>query len=168
MAVRAEMDHRTGRDVTRRLAHVQPASEAAQVALSERFNASLARLFPESNGHMWFKLFQAMDTDKSGRIGFNEFCKGVRQVMHVSPEDVQASKVLPFIPFPLADLSPPRLHEKVLAVRACVIAPPHASPLLLLQLAQLWRALDQDSSGFIIAGEVRAARSNLLNLTAVL
>ena len=94
MAVRAEMDLITCRNVTRRLAHIEPASEAEQVDLSERFNASLARLFPESKGHMWFKLFQAMDVDKSGRISFKEFCKGVRQVIHVRPEDVQESKVL--------------------------------------------------------------------------
>ena len=80
-ALRAEMDRHSGRDVTRRLSGVEPAPEKEVVALSKRFNKSLAHLFPESRSHMWFKLFQKMDPDESGQISFVEFQRGIREVL---------------------------------------------------------------------------------------
>jgi Ca2+-binding EF-hand superfamily protein len=109
-ALRAEMDRHSGRDVTRRLSGVEPAPEKEVVALSKRFNKSLAHLFPESRSHMWFKLFQKMDPDESGQISFVEFQRGIREVL----KDDQVPEN---------------------------------------RLEALWRALDEDSSGFMIAGE---------------
>ena len=88
--LRDQMDRISCRDVVRRLSNVRPADEADQTILSEQFNKKLAALYPEVKGHMWFKLFQAMDADGSGRICFVEFRRAIRKVLH---EDVATERV---------------------------------------------------------------------------
>jgi hypothetical protein len=107
--LRAQLDEFSCRDVTRKLAHVTPATDSEITMLSQRFNMSLAGLFPEARGFMWFRLFALLDPDCSGRVSFYEFCDGVRNI----------------------------LKEAVSNAR----------------LEALWRKLDEDGSGFIMAGE---------------
>ena len=76
--LRAQLDEFSCRDVTRKLAHVTPATDSEITELSQRFNMSLAGLFPEARGFMWFRLFALLDPDCSGRVSFYEFCDGVR------------------------------------------------------------------------------------------
>ncbi len=107
--LRAELDEFSCRDVTRKLANVTPATDSEITMLSQRFNMSLAGLFPEARGFMWFRLFALLDPDCSGRVSFYEFCDGVRDILKESVSDAR--------------------------------------------LEALWRKLDDDGSGFIMAGE---------------
>jgi len=51
--------------------------------LSIRFNQALVDLIDDPQKRSWFKLFQAMDTDRSGRISYAEFSSMVRSVLGI-------------------------------------------------------------------------------------
>jgi len=100
-----------GRDVTDRLASVETASEAQMNELSQHFNATLqAHAATRQLG--WFRFFQTMDDDGSGRIAYEELARGVREVLGLKKAQL----------------------------------PEH-------RLQSLWKALDDDASGWISCGE---------------
>ena len=66
--------------MTDRLASIETASEAEVNELSQHFNATLhAHAATRQLG--WFKFFQQMDDDGSGRIAYEELARGVREVL---------------------------------------------------------------------------------------
>lgn len=112
--MRADLDQRVGRDLTRRLREdaVEAASKAEMVELSKLMNERLATYHPAA-GRNAFTLFKQMDVDGSRRVSFKEFTTLLRDQLRLRSSDLPASK----------------LHG-------------------------LWKALDENASGFVDAGEL--------------
>ena len=111
-AMRADMAKRIGTDLTAKLADVAPASKEDVFKLSTMFNVQMIEIL---NGKQeWFLLFKAVDTDRSGRISYDELESMVRSVsgLQMSTKKLSTAK-----------------------------------------LQALWKALDEDSSGFLSTGE---------------
>ena len=70
--MKAELDKRTGRDVTAKLADVPMPDEEETKALSSIVNDAIVRLYPNPNERSLIRLFKTMDFDGSHRISFNE------------------------------------------------------------------------------------------------
>ena len=106
--MRADMAKRIGTDLTAKLADVAPASKEDVFKLSTMFNVQMIEIL---NGKQeWFLLFKAVDTDRSGRISYDELESMVRSVsgLQMSTKKLSTAK-----------------------------------------LQALWKALDEDSSGFL-------------------
>ncbi len=116
--VRRDLDERVGRDVTQRIAQMEPATDDEVEALSVMFNKRLIAQMdlPKSTSEVpsgsWYRLFRRIDLDDSGRISFAELEQMARGELG--------------------------LGQRLLPDR---------------RLKALWKALDEDASGFISAGE---------------
>ena len=82
-AARDDMDKRVGRDMNKKFAGIAPASPAAVLDLSKMINAEMAT--QPKHLRDWFRMFQKMDEDGSGRIQFPEVEDMVRQILR-APE----------------------------------------------------------------------------------
>ena len=109
--VKEENDRLSGRNVTARLAHVPRATKEETIAFSKEFNQKMARIMLPHEQE-WYRIFKAVDVDKSGRISIDEFTDIVRGSLKFSADQLPAIK-----------------------------------------LQALWKALDEDDSGWLSAGE---------------
>jgi len=78
---RAEQERRVGSDLNAKFKSIPAASDDEVKHLSERFNKAL------SNGRenlQWYELFKRVDTDRSGRISYEEFAEMVRRELEIS------------------------------------------------------------------------------------
>jgi hypothetical protein len=82
---RRESDKQVGRDMTASLAEVLPADKDSVRRLSELLNSKLT-LFPDPNTRTWYKLFQYIDHNGSGRISWYEFKGFIRTTLELSQE----------------------------------------------------------------------------------
>ena len=87
VAMRKEMDTLVGKDLTRELMEVVPAPDSEMLALAVQLNS---KLLTRDNPHnlagelsSWYKVFQAIDIDHSGRISYSEFCGMVREKLQL-------------------------------------------------------------------------------------
>ena len=77
-AVKEDIDRRTGRELTRKLADVQAARLDEVERLSKLLNEKMA-IFPDPACREWFKMFAHMDDDQTGRISYKELAGMVRE-----------------------------------------------------------------------------------------
>ena len=82
-AYRAEM----GKDRPK-VHNVSKADDATVLALSTRLNQAMAVLEPDANKRGWFRLFQHMDDDGSGKMTFLELEDMVRNELKVTSKDL--------------------------------------------------------------------------------
>jgi Ca2+-binding EF-hand superfamily protein len=91
-ATRADLARRIGTDVTDRLVDVQGASQEEVRALSLQVNIRmLGVMLPHERE--WYLLFKAVDTDKSGRISFEEFESMIRGQLKMSREKLADARL---------------------------------------------------------------------------
>lgn len=89
-AVRADLDDRLGREVTRRIAKIEPASEAEVEELSGVFNQLIAVKdgLPVEPSWRWHSLFELMDHEGNGSVSYPEFTQMIRSELGYSgPEE---------------------------------------------------------------------------------
>ena len=88
------LDARSGKALTEALARVEPAEDDEVTALSRKFHAKLAEVFPVApEKRQWFVLFKLMDEDNSGRIGYNELSWMVRERMRMGHKALSEAKL---------------------------------------------------------------------------
>ena len=80
-AARDDMDKRVGRDMNKKFAGIAAASPAAVLDLSKMINAEMGT--QPKHLRDWFRMFQKMDEDGSGRIQFPEVEDMVRQILRL-------------------------------------------------------------------------------------
>ena len=68
--------------------NVSKADDATVLALSTRLNQAMAVLEPDANKRGWFRLFQHMDDDGSGKMTFLELEDMVRNELKVTSKDL--------------------------------------------------------------------------------
>ena len=94
-AVDADMDERCGGDITRRLASVPVATDeeviAASKVLNDAMGAALRDIDPAARS--FFKLFNRMDDDGSGKAAYVEFESLIRVDMHVTKQELPTRQV---------------------------------------------------------------------------
>ena len=94
IAVRAEIEAETGKDLKRTLRHIPLADEESVVELSMRLNAAMVQLFPQARSqNTYFRLFRMLDKDLSGALSYFEFHRMVRDLLKLLPEDMSDDKV---------------------------------------------------------------------------
>ena len=69
-----------------------PADKETMQAMSELLNSKLT-LFPDPQTRTWYKLFQRIDNDHSGRISYYEFKGFVRQTLELNQERLPDAKL---------------------------------------------------------------------------
>ena len=106
-AVRADLEIRLGKELTREMAHTKPASDEEVIALAGHFNSLMEQRYPHDPS--WFRLFNIMDCNDSGHICYPEFADMVKN--HLGSE--------------ISDY----------------------------KLRALWKAIDDNNSGFVLEGE---------------
>ena len=75
------------------LMNIYKAEDATVLALSVRLNQANEQLEPDANKRTWYRLFQHMDHDGSGKITYNELEDMVRNELKLKPADLN-DKVL--------------------------------------------------------------------------
>ena len=76
------------------LAEIQAADDETVRSLSEKLNDQIPKVITDPGARGWFKLFQQMDADGSGKIAFDEFAGMGRKEVRVSVEDVPTELLL--------------------------------------------------------------------------
>ena len=64
------------------------------LALSRRLNKQIAIAITDPLARGWFKLFNQLDKDGSGKISFDEFAAMVRKELRVTQEDVSTDALI--------------------------------------------------------------------------
>lgn len=77
-----------------RLAEVPAADDEVVRQISEKLNDQIPKVITDPRARGWFKLFQQMDADGSGKIAFDEFAGMVRREVRVTLEDVPSEVLL--------------------------------------------------------------------------
>ena len=77
-----------------RLAEVPAADDEVVRQISEKLNDQIPKVITDPRARGWFKLFQQMDADGSGKIAFDEFAGMVRREVRVTLEDVPSDVLL--------------------------------------------------------------------------
>ena len=94
-AIRKEMDDLVGKSLTVELMHAVPAPESVVLSLAVQLNQQLTKSSNPNNlaGELgtWYKVFKEVDTDRSGRISYEEFFTMVRDKLHLNHEDLDFS-----------------------------------------------------------------------------
>ena len=107
-AVDADMDERCGGDITRRLASVPVATDeeviAASKVLNDAMGAALRDIDPAARS--FFKLFNRMDDDGSGKAAYVEFESLIRVDMHVTKQELPTRQAAHPHPNPNPNPSP--------------------------------------------------------------
>jgi len=80
----------SGANLSKMWKTVEPAAPEEVRELAELLNAKLA-IFPDPKTRTWFKLFNHMDDDRSGRISFKELLGMVREELHLTPNILPTS-----------------------------------------------------------------------------
>ena len=150
-SVKRELDGLVGRDVTKALALEPPASADVVQQLSEQLNAKMA-IFPDPQTRSWFKLFKHMDDD--GTRAARAIRPGAARCGARASSDALPPTPLPSPPLPSPGSGRISFAELEDMVRNELLIRPKELPDQ--QLKRLWRALDEDGSGFIAAGEFGA------------
>ena len=88
-AARADMDERVGRADNKRFEGIAKAEPDAVLTLSKMLNAEMAAgAEPGAEMLDWFKMFQKIDEDSSGRIQFPEVEEMVRKLLVLPKEAI--------------------------------------------------------------------------------
>ena len=82
--IRAETDELVGKNVAKELEHVMPAPSHEMLSIAAQLAARLLRKDLGREDNSWYKVFKAVDTDKSGRIDFDEFRAMIRDHLRLS------------------------------------------------------------------------------------
>ena len=69
-AVRQETDRLTGTHLRAKFERITPASDEELTVLSQLLNKQMVAIIADPKARGWFKLFQHMDDDRSGRISY--------------------------------------------------------------------------------------------------
>ena len=87
-----DIDRRTGRELTRKLADVHPARAEDVERLSRMLNQKM-EIFPDPACREWFKLFQHVDDDGTGRISYKELAGMVREELRLGPSELREEEL---------------------------------------------------------------------------
>ena len=92
-AVRDETDRLTGTDLRAKFDKVKTAGDAEVTVLSELLNKQAIKIIADPNARGWFKLFNHMDDDRSGRISYKELIGMVREELRLDSDDLSDGRV---------------------------------------------------------------------------
>ena len=92
-SVIAKLDAEQGRNVSKKLAGVDAASEYQVVALSAKLNEAL-QFVPDPAARSWVKLFNKVDEDGSGQMAYREFMRMVRSELKQGAAELPKDELL--------------------------------------------------------------------------
>ena len=92
-SVIAKLDAEQGRNVSKKLAGVDAASEYQVVALSAKLNEAL-QFVPDPAARSWVKLFNKIDEDGSGQMAYREFMRMVRSELKQGAAELPKDELL--------------------------------------------------------------------------
>ena len=75
------------------MAGIMPAGEAQVQAMSLRLNRKMAQIEPDPLKRSWYRLFQYMDGDGSGKVTYHELAKMVRGELEMSKAELSEAEL---------------------------------------------------------------------------
>ena len=94
VALRAEYDLETGKDLKVEFADIEPATDDQIHSLAQHLSRALCVLFPQSRSQSsYFNLFRMIDKDGSGLISYYEFTKMIRELLKIPAGEMSETQL---------------------------------------------------------------------------